>query len=255
MRFLVLIATIIILPFLSVSQVVYGTDLLDAIKNCDPDKIMNLIDEGSEVNQTDTNNASVLMWAVYCNNDSLVKYLVSRGASTDVQGVIFEDTTLSSYFGNLTCIAAANGNTSLLKYLIEGCGIPVDDKEYSVEDSSKTGWTALQWAAYNGKINSLGYLLSKGADINTHYSSYRFSPLHLAVFGGHEEAIIILASNGADVNLIDYNGWSPIHYACRDGYIGAVKKLLEFNPDVNLKTFTGYTSLMLAAIFKITITN
>ncbi len=247
MRFLILILLIVIISFISVSQPEIDAGLLEAAKNCDQDLVKNLVDQGANVNHADSNNASVLMWSVKCDNEEMVRYLLGNGAKIETNGVIFEDTSRTSYFGNLTCIAAANGNTSLLKYLIEDCGIQVDDKEYSIEDSAKTGWTALQWAAYNGKINSLGYLISKGADININHSVYKFTPLHLAILGGHEEAMTILASNGADLNLTEYNGWSALHYACRDGYTDVVDKFLEFNPDVNLQTSAGYTSLMLAA--------
>ncbi len=63
----------------------------------------------------------------------------------------------------------------------------------------------------------------------------------MAILGGNEEAMKILASNGANLNLTDYNGWSPLHYACRDGYSEVVEKFLAFSPEVNLQTSTGYT--------------
>ncbi len=246
MRFVFSAVLTILTIHVLISQEISDDKLLNASKNCDRAEVINLIEKGHSINSADSNNATPLMWAVYCNDTELVKYLIEHGASTAINGVIYIDTT-GSYYGNLTCIAAANGNSSLLQYLIEDCEIPVDDREFSKEDNKKSGWTALQWAAYNGKTNCLGYLLSQGADINTNHSMYRLTPLLLAVMGGNEEAMMILASNGADINITDNNGWSPLHYACRDGYTDALSKMLDFNPEINLKVQSGYTALMLAA--------
>ena len=71
---------------------------------------------------------------------------------------------------------------ALLKGNIFGGGIP-------------SGYTALHYAASNGKTELLKLLLSNGADVNAK-SDGNFTPLFLANLEGHTEIIELLKKNG-----------------------------------------------------------
>lgn len=48
---------------------------------------------------------------------------------------------------------------------------------------------------------------------------------------------------GADVNLLDFNGWTPLHKAIDRGYLEIIKLLLEYKADPNLADSNGCSPL------------
>ena len=72
---------------------------------------------------------------------------------------------------------------ALLKGNIFGGGIP-------------SGYTALHYAASNGKTEILKLLLSNGADVNAKNRDGNITPLFLANLEGHTEIIELLKKNG-----------------------------------------------------------
>jgi len=52
-------------------------------------------------------------------------------------------------------------------------------------------------------------LLAKGAEGNSADNKGE-APWYVAVKNGHEEAVLLLLDNGADINAKDYNGWTPL---------------------------------------------
>ena len=68
--------------------------------------------------------------------------------------------------------------------------------------SIQGGWSALMWAAYKGKANTVSLLLSKGADVNA-LGNYHISSLLWASGRGYAEIVKDLLAHGAKVNLGD----------------------------------------------------
>jgi CHAT domain-containing protein/Flp pilus assembly protein TadD len=141
-------ALIILLNFLTLTACIQTPEksLLQAIKSNDFTNVKELVEAGADVNTADKNGATALMWAAYRDSLDMVKYLVDQGADYTQKGVIYLNEQKTTYYGNLTGIAAGENKLGLLKYLIEDLGINVDDKEYNPEENADTGWTAAQWA-------------------------------------------------------------------------------------------------------------
>ena len=76
----------------------------------------------------------------------------------------------------------------LLKGNIFGGGIP-------------SGYTALHYAASNGKTEILKLLLSNGADVNAKNRDGNITPLFLANLEGHTEIIELLKKNGGKIRM------------------------------------------------------
>ena len=139
--------------------------LLEATQQNDISEVRKAIKSGADVNAADENGASSLMWAVYKADLPIVKLLIENGADEKKKGVIFIDTLRQSYYGNLTGIAAGEGDIEKIRYLIEEVGVLVSDREFNPETQKVDGWTAIQWAWKKQNRTIVEYLQSNGADI------------------------------------------------------------------------------------------
>ena len=115
--------------------------------------------------------------------------------------------------------AASDGTVEDVKYFIEEKGINVNTRNN--DNSRYRGRTALHFAAYEGKVEIVKYLISKGANVNAKDDTGA-TPLHCAAADtGHEEhdngkleVAKILISKGADVNAAESSdGITPLRLA------------------------------------------
>jgi tetratricopeptide (TPR) repeat protein/CHAT domain-containing protein len=139
--------------------------LLEAVKQNDGEAVAELLLNEASPNSRDENGASVLMWAVYKADIAVVKELISLGANPQTKGVIYVDSTLQSYYGNLVGIAAGEGQLEKLQYLIEQLEIPVSDRELNPQTKKEDGWTGVQWAWNKEHPELFSYLSERGADV------------------------------------------------------------------------------------------
>ena len=63
--------------------------------------------------------------------------------------------------------------------------------------------------------------------------------LHVACEVSEEPTIELLVKHGADVNVLDADGFSPLHLAAIHGNMQVVKTLVDLRADVNLTTADG----------------
>jgi ankyrin repeat protein len=73
-----------------------------------------------------------------------------------------------------------------------------------------------------------------------------FTPLTMAAFNGHVEALHVLLEAKADVNTPDMNGATPLCLAAQNGHMDATKLLLQAKADVNKADETNSTALLKA---------
>ena len=73
--------------------------------------------------------------------------------------------------------------------------------------------------------------------------------LHLAVRGGHHEAVALLVGPcGADPQVVDKDGNAPIHLAVRHGNVEVIRLLLEAKADPLAENHQGVSALLLAVV-------
>ena len=108
----------------------------------------------------------------------------------------------------------------------------------------------LFYAVEKEKIDSLKYLIAKGADANARDMSGK-TLLHTASLIGSLPVIEYLISSDAEINEVDINGHTPLHYACWYGHFDVVNFLVSKSADINAKNSAGKTPLDLAKTVKI----
>jgi ankyrin repeat protein len=174
-----------------------GQYLIDITKIEDKEAIKNY---SGDINVRDKSGATPLMWAIFYSDLELVKLLLSKGANPYLKGHIHLHDSYTIY-GSCMAVAAGQNKLEIIQFLIEKLKIPVDDKElgtYGQED----GWTALQWAAYNGNNEIIKYLVKKKAKINAlSIQDGNKTALHFAAENGHAETVKLLIKLKAKKNL------------------------------------------------------
>ena len=102
-------------------------------------------------------------------------------------------------------------------------------------------WTALHFAANEGKLDIIKELLTH-SDIEVEcFSSIMRTPLHLAAIRGHTNIVRSLISYGANKNVKDFDENTPLHYASEYGHIECIIYLVkEAEADPLIKNKFGY---------------
>lgn len=71
--------------------------------------------------------------------------------------------------------------------------------------------------------------------INIWREKNKSSTLYLDCENGRDSSVqlLLIMSNGVDINLCKVNGTSPLHEACRNGHHCTVQRLLSNVADIN----------------------
>ena len=196
--------------------------LANAVIKKDTTLIEKLLKEGVDINtRHPTSGTIVLMIASsYYYYDDIVEYLIRKGA----------DVNLKENEGKTALLWAASNSLPNAKILIENGAnvnfaandgmtpfiqatlgvssgkVPMEMCELlrknganvnaALTRKNASGWTALHYAAVNGDLELVKYLIRHGANINK-ATAEGSSPLFLANLGGHDDVVKILRNAGA----------------------------------------------------------
>lgn len=224
---------------------IYSQTIFDAVKNNETGKIREYIAKKQNINLTDKNGASIFMYAVFYSDLETVKLLVTHGADPKKKGILYRDQT--SYYGSPLCAAAGSGRIETVRYLVELCKIPVNEKELDAETKTETGWTALHWAAWEGHTGICKYLLEQGADINAIYTGDQGTPLIYSINNNKTETALYLIHKGANVNHAMPGNIRALHLCANLRQTKVLEAIVKKSDNVNVLTDEGFTALMLAA--------
>lgn len=101
-------------------------------------------------------------------------------------------------------------------------------------------------AAAFGRLERLRELLDENASVATAYSADGFTALHLAIFGGQEEAVRLLLERGADPNALSTGEVArvpPLGTAAFVRSVPLARLLLDSGADVDGRGEGGFTAL------------
>ncbi|CAM0142629.1 unnamed protein product [Umbelopsis sp. WA50703] len=169
---------------------------------------------------------SPLFYAILNGSTAATKILISRGGITDIDNALNPATTFEefdlhnqevkkptnfphdSWRQSPLAIACKSGNAALTSLLIEvGANLEMRDED---------GETPLYFAARNGHLECVEALFKdpqRRANINVQDTVNGYTPLMVAAIEGHYQVVVILTRYGADVDVVDIEGWTAHEHA------------------------------------------
>lgn len=136
------------------------------------------------------------------------------------------------------CSAAGLNDTGRLESLM------ASDPDHAVL-AGHYGMAPLHWASRAGSLESVQWLLDRGAEVDARNDAQRTS-IQLAAEHGRAEAVKLLAAAGADLDTQDRKGRTPLHRATYEGHAEAAEALLDAGADTSLLNKNGKTAFEIA---------
>ncbi len=123
-------------------------------------------------------------------------------------------------------------------------------KGADVNTKNKCGVTTLHIAANYGKLNVVKYLVNKGANVNANAVELLLSgtSLHCAVYSEKLNIVKYLVDKGACVDIKDRHDRTPLHYSALYGSYNVAEYLIQTGANINVEDKNGDTPLHLAAM-------
>ncbi len=224
-----------------------GQVLIAAVMAEQPDKALEFVRKGAQVDAVGKNGETALSEAAARGYGELVKLLLTRGSDINLQGKGGE-TPLS--------MAAGGGRLETVKLLIDkGADVKGDLGQSALmaalmENQSKVanylverhvcigeddGSKVLLNAARSGNSEIVELVLKCGANIEGKHAG-GYTPLMAAVERGHLGITKFLLDRGAKVNAKNRdNGYTPLFYAVGNGHVQIVKLLISGGADVSAR--------------------
>ena len=170
--------------FVTAVQVATAGDLADAAMRGDAAAVAALLDGGADANDSRSDGATALHWAVYRDRPDLAALLIDAGA--DVAARNRAGVTPVS-------LAAESGNAAMVERLLDAGANP--------GEMLPNGETALMMAARTGDVETIQLLIDRGAEIDARETLRGTAALMWAAAYGSQAAVQALVDRGADVSL------------------------------------------------------
>lgn len=181
-----------------------------------------LIENGADVN---CQNGKFTPLHMACAEDEqeIVNFLIAKGAQLNLTQ---EPAVLQ---------AVLNNNLEIIKTL----GI---DSTWSDSDQ----WTLLHYAAREGHIETVEYLIEAGVPLNAKTQD-GWTALHLVVVNNNLKLTKLLLSKPVQINARTNKLKTPLYLAAKEGHFKIVELLLEISElDLNLSSTKQITPLQIA---------
>lgn len=210
--------------------------LLDAAYTGDFNGAQTSVATGAEIDATNLDGWTPLMFAVKNGHDNIALYLIEKGA--DVRR------KTSTEIGSTVLDFAADGKKLNVIDAILNKGADVNGK-------GKDGLTPLEFAAWAGNLDVAKLLISRGADVNlfgnrTEHNA-GVSPLTAASCKGHIEVMELLLAHGVKIDMTNESGDTALMIASKEPQPKAVSWLIKNGANVNARGIHGNTALIYAA--------
>ncbi|VDI46319.1 Hypothetical predicted protein [Mytilus galloprovincialis] len=216
-----------------------------------------LLDNGSNINQTNKNTETPIYTACFGGHYSLAKLLIDKHADIN-KGNRYNRTPLY--------VCCLSGHESIAQLLIdEGANVGESSdslivaihgghdkiveqfisKDFPLDSVDIKSKTALFIACEIGNTTITKLLIDKNADIYKVDGDGR-TPLHAACCVANNDIVRMLINKKSDVNMRDVDLETPLHKSCRKGSMDVILTLLDNGADTKQKNKDGHTPVFLA---------
>lgn len=114
-------------------------------------------------------------------------------------------------------------------------------------DALQNGQTALCYAAMNNKLDIIGLLIARGANVNHATDVDGTTPLMYAAKSGSLDAVKTLLAQGAKIDAVDKVGSNALHYAVLGGKKDIAEELIKRDSKLIAQTTNvGISPIILA---------
>ncbi|MFH8569380.1 ankyrin repeat domain-containing protein [Streptomyces sp. NPDC017993] len=175
--------------------------LIDAIYELAPDRVEELLSKGASPSAADADGETPPLYlAAVSGAADIVRLLLEAGASPDAESRGEPGTE-----GLPLCAAACWGHTEAVRELLAHGADP------NLREDDGTGYTALLWAATNGRHDTVHLLLEANADPDAGCGDR--TPLMAAAEFGATGIVRDLLRHGADAHRTDKQGRTALDQA------------------------------------------
>lgn len=122
--------------------------------------------------------------------------------------------------GQLLHIAARLGSAPLIQTLLD-----FDNGFNDINAVDENNETALFVASKLNKVESVRYLVERGADTEIGEATYGWTPVIVAAVDGYDGVAKVLLDAGCDIDRADGSGWTAMEHACLRGHIDLARML------------------------------
>ena len=193
------------------------SELTDAIKQGDLDKLNTLLDRDPSLATTPENNVTPILLAIYHGKKEAAQLLASRASAIP--------------FGD----AVALGDTDRVKQLL------VADPSL-LHSRTADGFPAAGLAIFFGHGALARWLIEQGADVNAAANNaMKVAPVHAAAAACDRETMRVLLERGADANAKQQMDYTALHGAASRGDIEMGRLLLAHGAERHPKATDGMT--------------
>jgi ankyrin repeat protein len=216
------------------------------VKSGDRATAISLLQQKADVNATEPDGTTALMWASRKDDLDLADRLIRAGANARAA---------NRYSVTALSLACLNGSAPMIEKLLNAGA-----------DANETGpqsETPLMTVAHMGSVPAAKVLLAHGAKVDARESWHGETALMWAAAQRHPEMMSALIAAGADVNALStvvkwerqvtaeprdkwlpLGGFAPIMFAAREGCVECVKVLLDAKADPNQADPDGVTPIV-----------
>jgi len=276
------VAALAAMPLFAAEVPVPGATLVNAIKSGQRSTAIDLIANKSvDVNVSEADGSTPLLWAAHLNDTDLVTRLLKVGARPNVRNRLGSTPLLEAAFNANTeaikalldagadpkaagadgetplMLVARSGNVAAAKLLLDWGADP------NVRETRR-GQTALMWAAAASHGPTMRELLARGAQADTASDTDLMTPLVSAepraqprppggmtamLFSAREgcmDCVKGLVDHGAKLDLADPEGVTPLISALFNAHFDVARYLIEQGADINKWDWWGRSPLYLA---------
>uniref|UniRef100_A0A8C9RUE2 Ankyrin repeat domain 28 n=1 Tax=Scleropages formosus TaxID=113540 RepID=A0A8C9RUE2_SCLFO len=223
------------------------TPLHYAAANCNYQCLFALVGSGASVNDLDERGCSPLHYAAASDTDGkCLEYLLRNDANPGIRDKQgYNAVHYASAYGHRLCLELIASETPL-DVLMETSGADILN-----DSDGRAPISPLHLAAYHGHHQALEVLVQSLLDLDVRNSQGR-TPLDLAAFKGHVECVDVLINQGASILVKDYTlKRTPIHAAAINGHSECLRLLIgntDLQTAVDIQDGNGQTPLMLSVL-------